>query len=72
MHLLFALDVAVGLPCRINDLAAHQVLLLHFFHGLVYLLGVEQLFNCLLVVRNVAVDEVQAASNDLQLVHYLL
>lgn len=72
MHLFLALDVAVGLPRRVYDLAAHQVLLLHLFHELVYLLGVEQLFNCLLVVRNVAVDEVQTAGNDLQLVHYLL
>lgn len=53
-------------------MAAHEVLLLHFLHQLVHLLGVEQLFNGLLVVGNVAVDEVQTAGDDLQLVDDLL
>lgn len=53
-------------------MAAHQVLLLHFLHQLVHLLGVEQLFNSPLVVGYVSVDEIQAAGYDLQLVHNLL
>lgn len=60
------------LPGRVYDLAAHEVLLLHFLHQLVHLLGVEQLFDGLLVVGNVAVDEVQTAGDDLQLVDDLL
>lgn len=60
------------LPGRVDDLAAHEVLLLHFLHQLVHLLGVEQLFDGLLVVGNVAVDEVQAPGDDLQLVDDLL
>lgn len=60
------------LPGRVDDLAAHEVLLLHFLHQLVHLLGVEQLFDGLLVVGNVAVDEIQAPGDDLQLVDDLL
>lgn len=60
------------LPGRVDDLAAHEVLLLHFLHQLVHLLGVEQLFDGPLVVGNVAVDEVQTAGDDLQLVDDLL
>lgn len=62
----------VRLPGRVDDLAAHEVLLLHLLHQLVHLLGVEQLFDGLLVVGNVAVDEVQAPGDDLQLVDDLL
>lgn len=60
------------LPGRVDDLAAHEVLLLRFLHQLVHLLGVEQLFDGLLVVGNIAVDEVQTAGDDLQLVDDLL
>jgi hypothetical protein len=60
------------LPGRVDDLAAHETALLHFLHEPIDLLGVVEFVDDPLVVGDVAVDEVKAARDDLQLVHYLL
>ena len=68
----FALDVLVGLPCGVDDLAAHEVLLFHFFKQPIHFFSVEQLVDHSLVVRHVPVDEIETSRDYLQLVHDLL
>lgn len=47
---LFSLDVLVGLPCGVDDLAVHEVLLFHFLKQLVDFFRVEQLVDHSFVV----------------------
>ena len=68
----FALDVLVGLPRGVYDLAADEVLLLHLLKQPIHFFRVEQLVDHSLVVRHVPVDEIEAARDDLQLIHDLL
>jgi hypothetical protein len=59
-QLVLALDVAMGLPGRVVDLAGHELLFLHFIQDGIDLLRVHEFVNGLFVFRDAAVDEVQA------------
>jgi len=69
---LLSFDITMRLPGWVINLAVHQFFFLHFREDGIYLLGAHQLVDSLLVLRNVAVNEVQAFCYQFQLVHYLL